>query len=365
MYSEVIEYHKRGTLTDLIHDELYPAFQPVLSQYLKQHKLNDYFFYAGIMTLLAEYIENIDLSKIKKEHNNIIYPIHDYPDQEQWCRLIIKDDRSSTTLDTHSRDITTTSEEDQSLLNHITRIIETIELGYYHKEEYPKISLFKVDIRQRIQSLIHSIKDESIHEEIFKLLDKIIDTLYYFIDHRQNVQCVLHTTYLDRPDPHEEAYLQDTPEEISSTTLHVVSDSLDDISSLHSEISEEIIVDEETSISTLINIHLKERHITPLDGSLNHPRGITDIGHHIQEDRVSKQLKYSIDDEHYILLSLSEHRHFTIKYPHGQIFYNDGLHVENTKVVSTIETEDVDFFTTALYNNLTSLLFTIMTGIVK
>ena len=77
MYSEVIEYHKRGTLTDLIHDELYPAFQPVLSQYLKQHKLNDYFFYAGIMTLLAEYIENIDLSKIKKEHNNIIYPIHD------------------------------------------------------------------------------------------------------------------------------------------------------------------------------------------------------------------------------------------------------------------------------------------------
>ena len=114
MYSEVIEYHKRGTLTDLIHDELYPAFQPVLSQYLKQHKLNDYFFYAGIMTLLAEYVENIDLSKIKKEHNNIIYPIHDYPDQEQWCRLIIKDDRSSITLDTHNRDITSTSEEDQS-----------------------------------------------------------------------------------------------------------------------------------------------------------------------------------------------------------------------------------------------------------
>ena len=93
MYSEVIEYHKRGTLTDIIHDELYPAFQPVLSQYLKQHKLNDYFFYAGIMVLLGEYIENIDLSKIKKDHNNIIYPIHDYPDQEQWCRLIIKDDR--------------------------------------------------------------------------------------------------------------------------------------------------------------------------------------------------------------------------------------------------------------------------------
>lgn len=339
MYSEVIEYHKRGTLTDLIHDELYPAFQPVLSQYLKQHKLNDYFFYAGIMTLLAEYIENIDLSKVKKEYNNTIYPIHDYPDQEQWCRLIIKDDRSSTTLDTHSRDITSTSEEDQSLLSHISNILETIELGYYHKEEYPKISLFKVDIRQRIQSLIHSIKDESIHEEIFKLLDKIIDTLYYFIDHRQDVQCVLHTTYLDRPDPHEKDYLP--------------------------EISEEAIVDEETSISTLINIHLKERHITPLDGYLSHPRGITDIGHHIQEDRVSKQLKYSIDDEHYILLSLSEHHHFTIKYPHGQIFYNDGLHIENTKVVSTIETEDVDFFTTALYNNLTSLLFTIMTGIVK
>lgn len=335
MYSEVIEYHKRGTLTDLIHDELYPAFQPVLSQYLKQHKLNDYFFYAGIMTLLAEYIENIDLSKIKKEHNNIIYPIHDYPDQEQWCRLIIKDDRSSTTLDTHSRDITSTSEEDQSLLSHITRILETIELGYYHKEEYHKISLFKVDIRQRIQSLIHSIKDESIHEEIFKLLDKVIDTLYYFIDHRQDVKCALHITYLDRPDPDEKAYL------------------------------EEVTVDEETSISTLINIHLKERHITPLDGSLSHPRGVTDTGHHIQEDRVSKQLKYSIDDEHYILLSLSEYHLFTIKYPHGQIFYNDGLHVENTKVVSTIETEDTDFFTTALYNNLTSLLFTIMTGIVK
>lgn len=329
MYSEVIEYHKRGTLTDLIHDELYPAFQPVLSKHLKQHKLNDYFFYAGIMTLLGEYIENIDLSKIKKEHNNIIYPIHDYPDQEQWCRLIIKDDRSSTTLDTHSRDITSTSEEDQSLLSHIANILETIELGYYHKEEYPKISLFKVDIRQRIQSLIHSIKDESIHEEIFKLLDKIIDTLYYFIDHRQDVQCVLHTTYLDRPDPHEN------------------------------------IIDDDTSIAILINNHLKERHIPPLDGSVSHPRGITDIGHHIQEDRVSKQLKYSIDDEHYILLSLNEHHHFTIKYPHGQIFYNDGLHVETTKVVSTIETEDVDFFTTALYNNLTSLLFTIMTGIVK
>lgn len=339
MYSEVIEYHKRGTLTNIIHDELYPAFQPVLSQYLKQHKLNDYFFYAGIMTLLGEYIENIDLSKIKKDHNNIIYPIHDYPDQEQWCRLIIKDDRSSITLDTHNRDITSTSEEDQSLLSHISNIIETIELGYYHKEEYPKISLFKVDIRQRIQSLIHSIKDESIHEEIFKLLDKIIDLLYYFIDHRQDVQCVLHITYLDRSDPHEEAYLQDTPEEA--------------------------IIDEETSISTLINIHLKERHITPLYDSLSHPRGVTDTGHHIQEDRVSKQLKYSIDDEHYILLSLSEHHHFTIKYPHGQIFYNDGLHIENTKVVSTIETEDVDFFTTALYNNLTSLLFTIMTGIVK
>lgn len=350
MYSEVIEYHKRGTLTDLIHDELYPAFQPVLSQYLKQHKLSDYFFYAGVMTLLAEYIENIDLSKIKKEHNNIIYPIHDYPDQEQWCRLIIKDDRSSTTLDTHSRDITSTSEENQSLLSHISNILETIELGYYHKEEYPKISLFKVDIRQRIQSLIHSIKDESIHEEIFKLLDKVIELLYYFIDHRQDAQCVLHITYLDRPDPHEKESL---------------SDSLDDISSLHSEISEEIIVDEETSISTLINNHLKERHITPLDGSLSHPRGIEDTEHPIQEDRVSKQLKYSIDDEHYILLSLAEHHHFTIKYPHGQIFYNDGLHIENTKVVSTIETEDVDFFTTALYNNLTSLLFTIMTGIVK
>lgn len=339
MYSEVIEYHKRGTLTDIIHDELYPAFQPVLSQYLKQHKLSDYFFYAGIMTLLAEYIEDIDLSNVKKEYNNLIYPIHDYPDQEQWCRLIIKDDRSSTTLDTHSRDITSTSEEDQSLLNHITRILENIELGYYHKEEYPKISLFKVDIRQRIQSLIHSIKDESIHEEIFKLLDKVIELLYYFIDHRQDAQCTLHITYLDRPDPHEKDYLSDT--------------------------SEEAIVDEETSISTLINNHLKERHITPLDGSLSHPKGIEDTGHHIQEDRVSKQLKYSIDDEHYILLSLSEHHHFTIKYPHGQIFYNDGLHVENTKVVSTIETEDVDFFTTALYNNLTSLLFTIMTGIVK
>lgn len=350
MYSEVIEYHKRGTLTDLIHDELYPAFQPVLSQYLKQHKLNDYFFYVGIMTLLGEYIENIDLSKIKKDHNNIIYPIHDYPDQEQWCRLIVKTDHSDITLDTHSRDITSTSEEDQSLLNHISNILETIELGYYHKEEYPKISLFKVDIRQRIQSLIHSIKDESIHEEIFKLLDKVIELLYYFIDHRQDVQCVLYITYLDRPDPHEKESL---------------SDSLDVISSLHSEISEEIIVDEETSISTLINNHLKERHITPLDGSLGHPRGVTDTGHHIKEDRVSKQLKYSIDDEHYILLSLSEHHHFTIKYPHGQIFYNDGLHVENTKVVSTIETEDVDFFITALYNNLTSLLFTIMTGIVK
>ena len=334
MYSEVIEYHKRGTLTDIIHDELYPAFQPVLSRYLKQHKLSDYFFYAGIMTLLAEYIEDIDLSKVKKEYNNLIYPIHDYPDQEQWCRLIIKDDRSSITLDTHNRDIASTSEEDQSLLNHITRIIETIELGYYHKEEYPKISLFKVDIRQRIQSLIHSIKDESIHEEIFKLLDKVIELLYYFIDHRQDIHCVLHTTYLDRPDPDEKTYLPET------------------------------IVDEETSISTLINIHLKERHITPLDGSVSHPRGITDIGHHIQEDRVSKQLKYSIDDEHYILLSLSEH-HFTIKYPHGQIFYNDILHVENTKVVSTIETEEIDFFITALYNNLTSLLFTIMTGIVK
>lgn len=350
MYSEVIEYQKRGTLTDIIHDELYPAFQPVLSQYLKQHKLNDYFFYAGIMTLLAEYIENIDLSKVKKEYNNTIYPIHDYPDQEQWCRLIISDDRSSTTLETHSRDITTTTEENQSLLSHITRILETIELGYYHKEEYPKISLFKVDIRQRIQSLIHSIKDESIHEEIFKLLDKVIELLYYFIDHRQDAQCVHHITYLDRPDPHGKESL---------------SDSLDDISSLHSEISEEIIVDEETSISTLINNHLKERHITPLDGSLSHPRGIEDTEHPVKEDRVSKQLKYSIDDEHYILLSLSEHRHFTIKYPHGQIFYNDGLHVENTKVVSTIETEDVDFFTTALYNNLTSLLFTIMTGIVK
>ena len=352
MYSEVIEYHKRGTLTDIIHDELYPAFQPTLSRCLKQHKLNDYFFYAGIMTLLAEYIEDIDLSKVKKEYNNTIYPIHDYPDQEQWCRLIIKDDRSSITLDTHSRDITSTSEEDQSLLSHITRIIETIELGYYHKEEYPKISLFKVDIRQRIQSLIHSIKDESIHEEIFKLLDKVIELLYYFIDHRQDAQCTLHITYLDRPDPDEKAYLPET------------------------------IVDEETSISTLINIHLKERHITPLDGfssgislrispqsalneRLSHPIGITDTGHHVKEDRVSKQLKYSIDDEHYILLSLSEHYHFTIKYPHGQIFYNDGLHVENTKVVSTIETEDVDFFTTALYNNLTSLLFTIMTGIVK
>ena len=298
MYSEVIEYHKRGTLTDLIHDELYPAFQPVLSQYLKQHKLSDYFFYAGVMTLLAEYIENIDLSKIKKEHNNIIYPIHDYPDQEQWCRLIIKDDRSSTTLDTHSRDITSTSEENQSLLSHISNILETIELGYYHKEEYPKISLFKVDIRQRIQSLIHSIKDESIHEEIFKLLDKVIELLYYFIDHRQDAQCVLHITYLDRPDPHEKESL---------------SDSLDDISSLHSEISEEIIVDEETSISTLINNHLKERHITPLDGSLSHPRGIEDTEHPIQEDRVSKQLKYSIDDEHYILLTLAEHHHFTIK----------------------------------------------------
>lgn len=339
MYSEVIEYHKRGTLTDIIHDELYPAFQPVLSRYLKQHKLNDYFFYAGIMALLAEYIEDIDLSKVKKEYNNLIYPIHDYPDQEQWCRLIIKDDRSSITLDTHNRDITSTSEEDQSLLSHITTILETIELGYYHKEEYPKISLFKVDIRQRIQSLIHSIKDESIHEEIFKLLDKVIELLYYFIDHRQNAQCTLHITYLDRPDPHEKDYLSDT--------------------------SEEAIVDEETSISTLINNHLKERHITPLDGSLSHPRGIEDTEHPVKEDRVSKQLKYSIDDEHYILLSLSEHHHFTIKYPHGQIFYNDGLHVENTKVVSTIETEDVDFFTIALYNNLTSLLFTIMTGIVK
>lgn len=339
MYSEVIEYHKRGTLTDIIHDELYPAFQPVLSKHLKQHKLNDYFFYAGVMTLLAEYIENIDLSKVKKEHNNIIYPIHDYPDKEQWCRLIIKDDRSSITLDTHNRDITSASEEDQTLLNHIASILEAIELGYYHKEEYPKISLFKVDIRQRIQSLIHSIKDESIHEEIFKLLDKVNELLYYFIDHRQDVQCVLYITYLDRPDPHEKAYLPNIPEEV--------------------------IVDEETSISTLINNHLKERHITPLDGSLSHPRGIEDTEHPIQEDRVSKQLKYSIDDEHYILLSLSEHHHFTIKYPHGQIFYNDGLHVENTKVVSTIETEDVDFFTTALYNNLTSLLFTIMTGIVK
>lgn len=329
MYSEVIEYHKRGTLTDLIHDELYPAFQPVLSQYLKQHKLNDYFFYAGIMTLLGEYIENIDLSKIKKEYNNLIYPIHDYPDQEQWCRLIISDDRSSTTLETHNRDITTSSEEDQSLLSHISKILETIELGYYHKEEYPKISLFKVDIRQRIQSLIHSIKDESIHEEIFKLLDKIIDLLYYFIDCRWGVQCALHITYLDRPDPHEN------------------------------------IIDDDTSIAILINNHLKERHIPPLDGSVSHPRGITDIGHHIQEDRVSKQLKYSIDDEHYILLSLSEHHHLTIKYPHGQIFYNDILHVENTKVVSTIETEEIDFFITALYNNLTSLLFTIMTGIVK
>lgn len=339
MYSEVIEYHKRGTLTDIIHDELYPAFQPVLSRYLKQHKLSDYFFYAGIMTLLAEYIEDIDLSKVKKEYNNTIYPIHDYPDQEQWCRLIIKDDRSSITLDTHNRDITSTSEEDQSLLSHISNILETIELGYYHKEEYPKISLFKVDIRQRIQSLIHSIKDESIHEEIFKLLDKVIELLYYFIDHRQDAQCALHITYLDRPDPHEKESL---------------SDSLDGI-----------FIDEETSIFTLINNHLKERHITPLDGSLSHRRGIEDTGHHIQEDRVSKQLKYSIDDEHYILLSLSEHHHFTIKYPHGQIFYNDGLHVENTKVVSTIETEDTDFFTTALYNNLTSLLFTIMTGIVK
>lgn len=354
MYSEVIECQKRGTLTDIIHDELYPAFQPVLSQYLKQHKLNDYFFYAGIMTLLAEYVENIDLSKIKKEHNNIIYSIHDYPDQEQWCRLIIKDDRSSITLDTHNRDITSTSEEDQSLLSHISNILETIELGYYHKEEYPKISLFKVDIRQRIQSLIHSIKDESIHEEIFKLLDKVIELLYYFIDHRQDAQCALHITYLDRPDPHEKDYLPEISEEISSTTLHVVSDSLDGVT-----------IDEETSISTLINIHLKERHITPLDGSLSHPRGIEDTEHPIQEDRVSKQLKYSIDDEHYILLSLNEHHHFTIKYPHGQIFYNDGLHIENTKVVSTIETEDVDFFTTALYNNLTSLLFTIMTGIVK
>ena len=339
MYSEVIEYHKRGTLTDIIHDELYPAFQPVLSQYLKQHKLNDYFFYAGIMVLLGEYIENIDLSKIKKDHNNIIYPIHDYPDQEQWCRLIIKDDRSSITLDTHNRDITSTSEEHQSLLSHISNILETIELGYYHKEEYPKISLFKVDIRQRIQSLIHSIKDESIHEEIFKLLDKVIELLYYFIDHRQDTQCTLHITYLDRPDPHEKDYLPET--------------------------SEEAIIDEETSISTLINNHLKERHITPLDGSLSHPRGIEDTEHPVKEDRVSKQLKYSIDDEHYILLSLNEYHHFTIKYPHGQIFYNDGLHVENTKVVSTIETEDVDFFTTALYNNLTSLLFTIMTGIVK
>ena len=324
MYSEVIEYHKRGTLTDIIHDELYPAFQPVLSRYLKQHKLSDYFFYAGIMTLLAEYIEDIDLSKVKKEYNNTIYPIHDYPDQEQWCRLIIKDDRSSITLDTHNRDITSTSEEDQSLLSHISNILETIELGYYHKEEYPKISLFKVDIRQRIQSLIHSIKDESIHEEVFKLLDKVIELLYYFIDHRQNAQCALHITYLDRPDPHENP-----------------------------------------SIAILINNHLKERHITPLDDSVSHPRGITDIGHPVKEDRVSKQLKYSIDDEHYILLSLTEHHHFTIKYPHGQIFYNDGLHIENTKVVSTIETEDVDFFTTALYNNLTSLLFTIMTGIVK
>ena len=339
MYSEVIEYHKRGTLTDIIHDELYPAFQPVLSRYLKQHKLNDYFFYAGIMALLAEYIEDIDLSKVKKEYNNLIYPIHDYPDQEQWCRLIISDDRSSTILETHNRDITSTSEEDQSLLSHISNIIETIELGYYHKEEYPKISLFKVDIRQRIQSLIHSIKDESIHEEIFKLLDKVIELLYYFIDHRQDAQCVLHITYLDRPDPHEKESL---------------SDSLDGI-----------FIDEETSISTLINNHLKERHITPLDGSLSHRRGIEDTEHPVKEDRVSKQLKYSIDDEHYILLSLSEHHHFTIKYPHGQIFYNDGLHVENTKVVSTIETEDVDFFTTALYNNLTSLLFTIMTGIVK
>lgn len=339
MYSEVIEYHKRGTLTDIIHDELYPAFQPVLSRYLKQHKLNDYFFYAGIMTLLGEYIEDIDLSKVKKEYNNTIYPIHDYHDQEQWCRLIISDDRSSTNLETHSRDITSTSEEDQSLLSHISNIIETIELGYYHKEEYPKISLFKVDIRQRIQSLIHSIKDESIHEEIFKLLDKVIELLYYFIDHRQDAQCVLHITYLDRPDPHEKESL---------------SDSLDGI-----------FIDEETSISTLINNHLKERHITPLDGFLSHRSGIEDTEHPVKEDRVSKQLKYSIDDEHYILLSLSEHHHFTIKYPHGQIFYNDGLHVENTKVVSTIETEDTDFFTTALYNNLTSLLFTIMTGIVK
>jgi len=354
MYSEVIEYHKRGTLTDIIHDELYPGFQPVLSRYLKQHKLSDYFFYAGIMALLAEYIEDIDLSKVKKEYNNTIYPIHDYPDQEQWCRLIIKDDRSSITLDTHNRDITSTSEEDQSLLSHISNILETIELGYYHKEEYPKISLFKVDIRQRIQSLIHSIKDESIHEEIFKLLDKIIDLLYYFIDHRQDVQCVLHITYLDRPDPHEKAYLPEIPEEISSSVLQTDSESLNGI-----------FIDEETSISTLINIHLKERHITPLDGSLSHPRDIEDTEHHVKEDRVSKQLKYSIDDEHYILLSLSEHHHFTIKYPHGQIFYNDGLHIENTKVVSTIETEDTDFFTTALYNNLTSLLFTIMTGIVK
>lgn len=354
MYSEVIEYHKRGTLTDIIHDELYPAFQPVLSHYLKQHKLNDYFFYAGIMALLAEYIEDIDLSKIKKEYNNTIYPIHDYPDQEQWCRLIVKTDQSDITLDTHSRDIATTTEEDQSLLNHITRILETIGLGYYHKEEYPKISLFKVDIRQRIQSLIHSIKDESIHEEIFKLLDKVIELLYYFIDHRQDAQCTLHITYLDRPDPHEKDYLPEISEEISSSVLQTDSDSLDGI-----------FIDEETSISTLINNHLKERHITPLDGSLSHPRGIEDTRHHIQEDRVSKQLKYSIDDEHYILLSLSEHHHLTIKYPHGQIFYNDGLHIENTKVVSTIETEDVDFFTTALYNNLTSLLFTIMTGIVK
>ena len=354
MYSEVIEYQKRGTLTDIIHDELYPAFQPILSQYLKQHKLNDYFFYAGIMVLLGEYIENIDLSKIKKEYNNLIYPIHDYPDQEQWCRLIIKDDRSSITLDTHNRDITSTSEEDQSLLSHIANILETIELGYYHKEEHPKISLFKVDIRQRIQSLIHSIKDESIHEEIFKLLDKVIELLYYFIDHRQDAQCVLHITYLDRPDPDEKTYLPEISEEISSSVLQTDSDSLDGT-----------FIDEETSISTLINIHLKERHITPLDGSLSHPRGIEDTEHPIQEDRVSKQLKYSIDDEHYILLSLSEYHHFTIKYPHGQIFYNDGLHVENTKVVSTIETEDVDFFTTALYNNLTSLLFTIMTGIAK
>lgn len=354
MYSEVIEYHKRGTLTDIIHDELYPAFQPVLSRYLKQHKLNDYFFYAGIMTLLGDYIENIDLSKVKKEYNNTIYPIHDYPDQEQWCRLIIKDDRSPITLDTHNRDITSTSEEDQSLLSHIANILETIELGHYHKEEYPKISLFKVDIRQRIQSLIHSIKDESIHEEVFKLLDKVIELLYYFIDHRQDAQCTLHITYLDRPDPHEKDYLPEISEEISSSVLQTDSDSIDGI-----------FIDEETSISTLINNHLKERHITPLDGSLSHHRGIEDTEHHVKEDRVSKQLKYSIDDEHYILLSLSEHHHFTIKYPHGQIFYNDGLHVENTKVVSTIETEDVDFFTTALYNNLTSLLFTIMTGIVK